>query len=76
MTELIHEHWTKGGTGVTNFPPGDRPKYQAAIDSFGDSDLVICDKPFGMFVMGGDMSLHCLGRSKDLSKFWSIFHAL
>lgn len=71
-------HWTKGGTGITNFDADRLPLYEAAIAAHGDPDLVIADEPMPPMTEG--YALHDLGRlpgeSRDLSEFWQVFYQL
>jgi hypothetical protein len=81
--EIINEHFTKGGTAVTNFDAKDREIYEAAIAEYGDPDLVISERPMpderGKEITHNKMhSLHNLrsdGR-KELGEFWKIWRRI
>ena len=68
-------HWSKGGTGVTNFHPSAAPKYEAAIQELGDSNIFLMDQPMlGGGENGHYHSLHTNFESLyDLSDFWAIY---
>lgn len=71
------EHWTRGGTGVTNFGNSRLPLYEKAIEIIADQDLFLSDIPMyggGQF-MTDYASLHFSTR-KDLSHFWEILDKL
>lgn len=76
MSDVINLHWQDGGTGITNFPPEDRPIYEAAILADGSGDLVLSETPFaGRYSpLPGHCSLHCVNPERlDLGPFWRIF---
>ena len=64
-------HWTRGGTGVTNFDADMLPVYQEAILRYGDPDLRIHNKRLADEREG--FSLHIHSRKRDLSAFWEVF---
>jgi hypothetical protein len=77
MSNIINSHWTKGGTGVTNFGVEERPLYEAAIKEYGKPYLVIHDEPMEGPALPDSLSLHNVrGKRGDLSDFWEIFWRL
>lgn len=87
MKSVISEHWTKGGTGVTNFDKKDRHIYEAAIKEYGNPCLLIVDKPHpgpgGYYDKRMEKTLHSLhfvgqaGEARtDLSDFWRVFEKI
>jgi hypothetical protein len=75
---LIFEHWTKGGTGVTNFQLDRMEVYIEAVQRYGDRNLVVSDTSFGKYPNYGG-SLHDLLKVENrpwprrLSDFWDLF---
>ncbi len=76
----VLEHWTKGGTGVTNFRADQLELYQAAIIAYRDPRLVIVQPAIPpMQDVEDEYSLHVLNHNKsteNLSAFWDIFNKL
>lgn len=73
-TEIINEHFTQGGTGITNFLAKDRPLYEDAIKAFGSPHMVINDKPMPPSASGH--SLHYLLAQNgpiELGAFWKVW---
>lgn len=77
MFELIvMEHWTRGGTGITNVS-SDFEVYEQAIKEYGDPKLVLYPHPFGGGVnMPEWKSLHDLRGRRDLSAFWRLWELI
>lgn len=72
--KIINNHWTAGGTGLTNFNKKDLPLYRATILIVGDQRLKILKKPFENTLLEGYYSLHfCANQTKDASHFWDTF---
>lgn len=77
--QLIHKHWTEGGTGVTNTDADQLPIYQEAVRRYGNRNghqLVMSD--LSMSPKCGGLSLHDLSfldrtRKGSLDEFWAIF---
>jgi hypothetical protein len=67
------EHWTNGGTGVTNFSEDMRACYVEAVRRHGDPNVRVHAKSFGANKDYGG-SLHNHGTRKDLSDFWDTFY--
>lgn len=63
-------HWSKGGTGITNFSSVNLQKYIKAVVAYGDTDLWI--ESGGLNGVVGQYSLHKSGCG-DLSAFWTIY---
>lgn len=78
MKTIIPGHWTDKipGTGLCNIRAADRSRYEAAITSHGNANIVISEEPIrtkmgraGPGYFSG--SLHCLGVIPDESTaFW------
>ena len=77
--KIILSHWTKGGTGVTNFCKSDLAKMESALEKYGNPNLVICSKscatPYYSVAELSELnhSLHCVSGMCDLSDFWDIY---
>lgn len=65
----LQEHWTNGGTGVTNFTEDRRAVYVEAVRRHGDPDLWVAPHAFGSGNEGYGGSLHCKV-NKPLSDYW------
>lgn len=83
MSEIINKHWTKDGTGITNFSKDQQQTYDAAIEAFeslsdNNKGLVIHNKGFGDHPSAQKIinSLHDLKGGRDLSVFWEIFRSI
>lgn len=79
MTPIQHiksNHWTEGGTGLTNFKPSNLPYYLKAIEEFGDPNFVVSKFPMNGLSVPGDYSLHRLDMQpapKECEPFWKVF---
>jgi len=79
MKAIDLKHWTDGGTGVTNFEENEMPLYEKAIKRFGDTELVVSDKPieakvpYKILLKMKLCSFHNLKENHDLSDFWKVF---
>lgn len=76
IQDIKSNHWTEGGTGLTNFPPSDLPFYLKAIEEFGDANFVASQFPMNGRCMPGDYSLHRLDMQpspKECGPFWKVF---
>lgn len=73
MNERIDEHWTLGGTGITNFDVRELSRYEKAVAKYGDPHLIIHHSPFGDKVITTDHSLHDLNGHRDLESFWAVW---
>lgn len=71
----VSAHWTRGGSGITNFQPEDLSLYQEAVKKFGDARIFISDKLMDGYGFTGKMSLH-REDMKDMSDFWEVFWKL
>ena len=71
-------HAHNGGTGITNFDKKERPRYEKAIEIYGDKSLFISDRSYDCYNSYPEHnSLHTVGHPyKDLSLFWRIFNGL
>ena len=73
-------HWTEGGTGLTNFPPADEQKYLAAITAYGDENFIVSHQPMNGPARTGNHSLHWLDIQEKFpegsSAFWKIFNSI
>jgi hypothetical protein len=76
----INNHWTRGGTGVTNFDIKELPVYEEAVRQFNDPNMVISYKALPPLDHNSNYcSLHYTtlsGFGIDLSPFWSLFTQL
>ena len=70
--QIYGKHWSKGGTGVTNFNKEDRWIYERAIDIYGDPKLEI-GSPIGLLVGCTTHLALYYSTHGDLSKFWRIY---
>lgn len=74
------EHWTNGGTAVTNFHATDRPIYQIAIARYkGLHKLWIENIPMPPLKPDGEHNcLHCsfAAEEKDLTDFWKLMEQI
>ena len=71
--EYFYEHFSRGGTGITNFDIEDLGIYQEAIRRSGDTSLFIQQSPMsGSATANPCCSLHSNQR-KDRSEFWAIY---
>ena len=79
----LSQHWTNGGTGLTNFPPEDFQRFQKAVDRFGSDKFLVSEDRMigrGAEIEGG--SLHYLGPfrteagNEEIHKFWRVFDAV
>lgn len=73
---LPEEHWTRGGTGITNFGREELWRYLIAIEEHGDPALFVRLRP-----MAGDtlplFSLHFLNaKTETLDAFWGCFERI
>lgn len=71
------EHFTNGGTAITNFRPAQEALYRAAIIKSNMEEVLAVGPPTSR---GNpeDKALHYIKRGKhsDLSAFWDVFHDL
>lgn len=67
------EHFSEGGTAVTNFQEHMRHVYIEAAKRFGKDYLRVAQKPYGHCPKSYGGSLHCDAGFRDLSDFWRIF---
>lgn len=76
----VSEHWTRGGTGLTNFPPEDFPRYRETVARLGSVHFEVSEgrmTGLGSRAPGG--SLHYLGDihseegRQEISRFWMVF---
>ena len=83
MEQHKSEHWADGGTGLTNFPPEDFPRYRESVNRFGGGKFLVSEERMigrGENCDGG--SLHYFGdmRSEDglqeVGRFWRVFEAV
>ena len=70
-------HWTNGGTFVTNFQETMRPAYVEAVRRYADANLRVADKADGAWPGYGG-ALHYVDPKKrdperGLSDFWAVF---
>lgn len=76
---LIHRHWTKGGSGVTNFSHKDGIIYEVAIKQYEEyrpSEKGRLHTSFQSFDgRDGICSLHDVVNG-DLSEFWRVFDSI
>jgi len=71
----MSEHWTNGGTGITNFNPTMLDVYQKAINEHPGLGLWIEKRPMSGPSLKGDYSLH-RHATGDLSLFWETFERI
>jgi len=73
--QLINEHWTNGGTGVTNFGEEEFNLYLETVEEFGDPNIVVSQERFGWTwgVMPGGSLHHLTKKPGNLSEFWRFF---
>ncbi len=71
---MINEHWTNGGTGLTNFNPSDEQRYLDAIKAHGDTAYVVVKSSMGN-KWPNMYSLHFLNvhKSQGSKDFWDTF---
>jgi hypothetical protein len=75
VRQIVLNHWTEGGTAITNIS-GDFDLFEQAVREYNDPLLVMHDKPTGRGLAGW-RSLHYLGRpGKDLSAFWELVRCI
>jgi hypothetical protein len=83
MEQHKSDHWTNGGTGLTNFPPQDFLRYREAVARFGSDKFLVSEERMigrGSNCEGG--SLHYLGHfrtdegEEEISRFWQVFDAV
>ena len=79
LNKVIDLHWTKGGTGISNFHKEECPLFEKAIELYGNPRLLIVDRPFpgendymDRNMMETLYSLHYVGCFDNLSAFWKI----
>lgn len=66
------KHWTKGGTGLTNFDYKDRPRIDRTIAAYGVGDVVAVSEPMEGSCVLTDHSLHKIN-GHDASEFWAVY---
>ena len=82
MSEHKSEHWTNGGTGLTNFVPEKFALYDEAVRSFGDPDFVVSRERMvgrGEEFHGGSLHYLKLPAKQDwetIGAFWKNFYKL
>lgn len=77
MPIMPYDHWSRGGTGITNFGKEERPIYEEAIKRHGDPKITIHDAP--LQVKNPPLnrcSLHREGGFRDLSEFWEVYRTV
>jgi hypothetical protein len=73
MTRPDPEHFSEGGTAVTNFSEHMRPVYVEAVKRYGKSFMRVAQHPYGGVPQNYGGALHCDAGFQDLSRFWEIF---
>jgi len=68
-------HWTKGGTGLTNFHLEKASFYYKVVTEFGDPTIFTSPVPMDGYSSNNTTmgSLHAIGCPRDLSSFWALF---
>ena len=75
ITTVISEHWTDGGTGITNFGQDRLLTFIKAINIFGDDSIFISCLPMKGFTHDC-FSLHRNDEFMNLNEFWEVVRSL
>jgi len=67
----VSPHFTKGGTGITNFDKKDLPICLAALAKYNRGNCFVSFRPMADKVWPNLYSLHSSVR--DLSDFWKVY---
>lgn len=74
LSNIISPNWTKGGTGLTNFPKEELEYYISVIKKYGDDNYVISRFPMSGYT-NTLYSLHYLNmqQTRNCTGFWDEF---
>lgn len=83
MEQHKSEHWTNGGTGLTNFGPDQFPIFREAVKRLGSDKFVVSEaRMVGMGEKCEGGSLHYLGDirtpagSMEVNGYWAVFNEI